>query len=97
MQVVGNRVMIAADARRTSTDSGLILPPSAQEESQIGVVVGIGDGEYHERTGRWMPIVSVEIGDHVLYSKYGGTVIEVDDEEMLLISPNDIFAIVGDD
>lgn len=94
VEVVGNRVLVAPDAKKTTTTSGLILPDRSVEESTIGTVVAIGSGDYHQKTGRWMPIRSVDVGDRVLYSKYGGTVIEVDGEEMLLIKPEDIYCIV---
>ena len=96
MLVVGNRVMIAPNERRTSTDSGLILPPSAQEDAQIGLVLAVGFGRYSEKSGKLIPIEHIGPGDLVLYSKYGGTTIEVEGEEMLLMDPENIFCIVND-
>ena len=97
MQICGNRVMVVPDDQKTETPGGLILPPTAQEESQIGTVTAIGDGGYHEKTGRWMPITSVEVGARVLYSRYGGTEIDLDDGSVgLLLNPKDIFAIIGE-
>lgn len=94
MQVVGNRVMVVPDERKDRTPVGLILPQQAQEDAQIGTVVAVGEGRYSEKTGVLIPIDFINVGDRVLYSKYGGTVIEVDEEEVLLLSPDDVLAIV---
>ena len=96
MFVVGNRVMIAPDARTDRTPLGIWLPQQAQEDAQIGTVIGVGYGRYSEKSGALIPIDFIDPGDRVLYSKYGGTVISVDGDDVLLVSPDDIFAIVED-
>ena len=95
MLVVGNRVMVAPDSRKQQTAKGLILPQQSQEDAQIGTVVAVGYGEYNKH-GALIPIDFIDPGDRVLYSKYGGTVIQVDEDEVLLLSVDDILCIVDD-
>ena len=96
MFVIGNRIMIAPDARKDRTVLGLILPQQSQEDAQIGTVIGVGYGRYSEKSGALIPIDFIDPGDRVLYSKYGGTVIQVDEDEVLLLSVDDILCIVDD-
>lgn len=93
MRIVGNRVLIAPYEKKTELPSGLILPDQAQEEQTRGVVLGVGPGRVSDR-GILIEIADVESGDVVLYSKYGGTTIEVEGEEMLLVDPKDIFCVL---
>lgn len=96
MRVIGNRVLVAPYEKKSITAGGLILPEQAQEESNLGIVLALGDGEYNKR-GVLCPIDNIDPGDVVLYSKYGGTEIEVEGEAMLLVAPKDILAVMGED
>ena len=74
------------------TASGIVLPDTAQEKPQRGKVVAVGPGRYVDGTRQ--PL-DVEVGDEVLYSKYGGTEITVGGEDLLILSSRDVLAIVA--
>ena len=74
------------------TRSGIILPDSAKEKPQVGKVMAVGTGGLTSE-GKKMPIV-VKVGQKVLYKKWGGNEIKVDNKEWLLVEQKDIMAIV---
>jgi len=71
------------------TASGLVLPDTAAEKPQRGKVLAVGEGRFED--GKRVP-VSVAEGDEVIYSKYGGTEIKVDGEDLLILRESDILA-----
>lgn len=73
------------------TQSGIILPDSAQEKPQAAVVVAVGPGK--EEDGHKIEM-QVKEGDKVIYSKYSGTEVKFDDEEYIIVSQKDIMAVV---
>ena len=79
------------DAEQT-TASGLVIPDTAKEKPQEGTVLAVGPGRWDE-SGNRIPI-DVNIGDVVLYSKYGGTEVKYDNEEYLVLSARDVLAVI---
>ena len=79
------------DAEQT-TASGLVIPDTAKEKPQEGVVLAVGPGRFDEQ-GRRLPL-DIKVGDIVLYSKYGGTEVKYNGEEYLVLSSRDVLAIV---
>ncbi len=94
LKPLGDRVIVRAIAEEEKTASGLVLPDTAQEKPQKGEVIAAGDGRWDEDGDKRIPL-DVEKGDVVLYSKYGGTEIKVDGEELLVLRESDILAKVG--
>jgi chaperonin GroES len=88
-----DRVVIEAAAAEEKTASGIIIPDTAKEKPQKGIVVAAGPGKYAELTGTIIPM-AYKIGDVVLYGKYAGTEISVDGKEYLIMRESDIFASV---
>jgi chaperonin GroES len=82
----------AVDEEET-TASGLVLPDTAKEKPQKGKVLAVGDGKLDDN-GKRIPLDVAE-GDEVLYSKYGGTEIKVDGEELLVLRESDVLAKVA--
>ncbi|GAA0631981.1 co-chaperone GroES [Streptomyces sp. SBST2-5] len=78
------------DAEQT-TASGLVIPDTAKEKPQEGVVLAVGPGRYED--GKRIEL-DVKVGDVVLYSKYGGTEVKYNNEEYLVLSARDVLAIV---
>src|SRR5690606_35627627 len=78
------------DAEQT-TASGLVIPDTAKETPQEGVVLAVGPGRYED--GKRIEL-DVKVGDVVLYSKYGGTEVKYNNEEYLVLSARDVLAIV---
>ncbi len=86
-----DRVVVRPKEAEETTSSGLVIPDTAKERPQEGEVLAVGPGAYQD--GQRIPL-DVKVGDTVIYSKYGGTEIKVDDEELLILSARDILAIV---
>jgi len=89
LEPLGDRVIVSAIEIDQVTASGIVLPDTAQEKPQRGKVVAVGPGRYVDGTRQ--PL-DVEVGDEVLYSKYGGTELVVDGEELLVLNEHDILA-----
>lgn len=81
-----------ADDSQQTTKSGLILPKATQEKQEQGVIVAVGPGRVLS-SGALIP-VSVKEGDHVLYNKYAGTEVAIEDDLFLIVKENDILAII---
>ncbi len=80
-----DRVLIKVEEAETKTASGLYIPDTAQEKTQTGNVVAIGDDK---------EMISVKVGDKVMYDKYAGTTVSIDDTDHLIVKSSDILAIV---
>ena len=72
---------------------GLVIPDTAKEKPQQGEVLAVGPGKRAESTGELIPL-DISVGDTVLYSKYGGTEVAVDGEDLLVLNGRDVLAIV---
>jgi chaperonin GroES len=90
---VGDRVVVKPAAREEVTKSGIVIPDTAKEKPQEGVVIAVGNGRLLDNGDR-SPI-DVAAGDRVLFAKYGGTEFKLDGEDYLVLKENDILAIVG--
>jgi chaperonin GroES len=91
---LGDRVVIRPTAREEMTKSGIVLPDTAKEKPQEGSIIAAGPGRLDDEGKR--EAMDVSVGDKVLYAKYAGTEFKVDDEEYLIVSQKDIFAVVED-
>ena len=86
-----DRILVQANEAETTTASGLVIPDTAKEKPQEGVVLAVGPGRFED--GKRLPL-DVSVGDVVLYSKYGGTEVKYHGEEYLVLSARDVLAIV---
>jgi chaperonin GroES len=91
LKPLGDRLIVRAIEEEETTASGIVLPDTAKEKPQKGKVIAAGDGKVNEDTGKRTPL-DVKEGDEVLYSKYGGTEIKVDGEELLVLRESDVLA-----
>ena len=91
LKPLGDRLIVRALEEEETTASGIVLPDTAKEKPQKGKVIAVGDGKVNEDTGKRTPL-DVSEGDEVLYSKYGGTEIKVDGEELLVLRESDVLA-----
>ena len=87
---MSDRVVIRPAQQEEMTKSGIFLPDTAKERPQEGEVVAVGPGRYLDN-GKRMEM-EIKAGDKVIYSKYAGSEIQVEDEELLVIGTNDILA-----
>jgi chaperonin GroES len=88
-----DRVIVKTVESEDVTASGIVLPDSAQEKPQRGKVVAVGDGRL-DKHGKRIPM-DVKKGDEVIYSKYGGTEVKVEGDELLIMKASDILAKVA--
>ncbi|HUZ10602.1 MAG TPA: co-chaperone GroES [Acidimicrobiales bacterium] len=86
-----DRIVVRPGESEETTASGLVIPDTAKEKPQQGEVLAVGPGRRAENTGDLIPL-DVAVGDTVVYSKYGGTEITVDGEELLILSGRDVLA-----
>jgi chaperonin GroES len=94
LKPLGDRLIVQAVEEEETTSSGIVLPDTAKEKPQRGKVLAVGEGKLSEDTGKRVPL-DVSEGDEVLYSKYGGTEISVDGEDLLVLRESDVLAKVA--
>ncbi|HEX9683374.1 MAG TPA: co-chaperone GroES [Acidimicrobiales bacterium] len=93
LQPLGDRVVVRPSESEETTASGLVIPDTAKEKPQQGEILAAGPGARSEQTGEIVPL-DVEVGQTVIYSKYGGTEITEGGEDLLILNSRDILAIV---
>jgi chaperonin GroES len=91
LKPLGDRLIVRAVEEEATTAGGILLPDTAKEKPQKGKVLAVGDGKMSEDSGKRTPLDVAE-GDEVLYSKYGGTEIKVDGEDLLVLRESDVLA-----
>lgn len=91
---LGDRVLVRPQEEEEQVKGGIIIPDTAKEKPQRGEVVAVGDGKVDDSGSRIA--LSVSSGDVVLYGKYSGTEVRLDDEDHLIMSESDILAIIED-
>ena len=82
---LGDRVLVKVEEADQQTAGGIYIPDTAQEKTQNGVVVAVGDDEE----------IKVKVDDKIIYDKYAGTSVKVDDEEQLIVKAADILAVIN--
>jgi len=90
VQPLADRVVIKPIEREEVTKGGIVLPDTVKEKPQEGKVLAVGPGRLSEDGKRIA--MDVKVGDTVIYAKYGGTEIKIDDEEMVILRESDILA-----
>jgi chaperonin GroES len=91
LQPLDDRIVVRPNESEETTASGLVIPDSAKEKPQQGEVLAVGPGRRAENTGEIIPL-GVSVGDTVVYSKYGGTEIAIDGEDLLILTSRDVLA-----
>jgi len=86
-----DRIVVQAVDAESTTASGLVIPDTAKEKPQEGMVLAVGPGRFED--GSRVPL-DVKVGDKVLYSKYGGTEVKYAGEEYLVLSARDVLAVI---
>jgi chaperonin GroES len=93
LKPLGDRLVVEPRERESTTASGLVLPETAKEKPQEGEVIAVGPGRRDDDGKRIK--MDVEVGDIVLYAKYGGTEVKIEDKKVLILKESDVLAIVG--
>ncbi len=89
---LGDRVLVKPTPREEVTKGGIVLPDTAKEKPQEGKVLAVGSGRRLDN-GEMVPL-EVKVGDKVLYAKYAGTEIKLENEDHLILRESDLLAIV---
>jgi chaperonin GroES len=92
IQPLFNYVLVKPLQQDKTTPSGIVLPETAKEKPQVGTVMAVGPGERNPE-GKVIPM-SIKVGENVLYKKWGGNEVKVENEEWLLIEEKDVMAVV---
>ncbi len=93
LKPLGDRVVLKPVDKEERTKSGIVIPDTAKEKPQEGIVQAVGTGRLLDN-GTKVPM-ELKVGDKVLYAKYAGNEFKVDDIEYLIVSEKDVLAIVG--
>jgi chaperonin GroES len=93
IQPLEDRILVRPEEGEETTASGIVIPDTAKEKPQEGTVLAVGPGKRSD-AGELIPM-DVKNGDRVIYSKYGGTEIKLDGEELLILSARDVLAILS--
>jgi chaperonin GroES len=92
LQPLEDRIVVKPGEGEEMTASGLVIPDTAKEKPQEGEVIAVGPGRFED--GARVPL-DVEVGNTVIYSKYGGTEVKIGGEDYLILSARDVLAIVN--
>jgi len=90
LQPLGDRLVVKPMQSEEKTKSGIYLPDTAKEKPQEGKVIAVGPGRVTD-DGKRVPM-DVEVGDIIIYAKYGGSEIKIEDEELIIMRETDILA-----
>lgn len=93
LKPLGDRVIVKPKAPEEKTKGGIILPDTAQEKPMEGEVIAVGNGKIDD-AGKKVAM-ELKVGDKVLYGKYSGTEVKMNDEEYLIMRESDVYAIIG--
>jgi len=91
LKPLADRVVVRPLDREDKTASGIFLPDNAKEKPQEGEIIAVGPGKYED--GKRAPL-DVQVGDKVIFSKYAGTEIKVNNEDVLILRESDVLAII---
>ncbi len=81
---LGDRVLVKMQEGETKTPGGIYIPETAQEKTQEGIVLAVGDDES----------INVKVNDRIIYDKYAGTTVKIDGEEQLILHISDVLAVI---
>lgn len=90
IKTLGDRVVIKPTPKEEVSKGGIVIPDTVKEKPQEGKIIAVGPGKLSEDGKRIA--MEVKVGDKVIYSKYAGTEIKVDDEELIIVRESDILA-----
>lgn len=88
-----DKILVRRDEAQTKTESGIFLPEGSKDRPKTGTIQAVGTGALNTDTGERIPL-SVKKGDKIIFSSYAGTEIKLNDEELLIMSEDDILAVI---
>jgi chaperonin GroES len=94
LKPLGDRIVVKLVKQEEKTKGGIVLPDTVKEKPQEGEVVAVGSGKVLEN-GQKLPL-EVKVGDKIIFSKYAGTEVKIEGEELIIFSERDVLAVVQD-
>jgi len=88
-----DKILVKRDEAQSKTDSGIFLPETSKDKPKTGTIEAVGDGALNTDTGKRIPL-SVKKGDKVIFSSYSGTEVKLNDQELLIMTEDDILAVI---
>ncbi|MBK9188042.1 MAG: co-chaperone GroES [Phycisphaerales bacterium] len=88
-----DKILVKRDEAQSKTESGIYLPESSKDKPKTGVVTAVGSGALNTDTGERIPL-TIKAGDKVIFSSYSGTEVKLDGVELLIMSEDDILAVI---
>lgn len=88
-----DKILVKRDEAETKTSSGIFLPETSKDKPKTGVIEAVGDGALNTETGERIPL-TVKKGDRVIFSSYAGTEVKLEGTELLIMSEDDILAVI---
>ncbi|MCX5971365.1 MAG: co-chaperone GroES [Coprothermobacterota bacterium] len=93
LKPLGDRIVVKVLEGEERTKSGIVIPDTAKEKPQKATVIAVGPGKLNEDNGQRIPM-DLQVGQTVIFAKYGGTEIKLNEEEYLILSERDILAVL---
>ena len=93
LKPLGDRIVVKVLESAERTKSGIVIPDTAKEKPQKATVIAVGPGKLNEDNGQRIPM-DLQVGQTVIFAKYGGTEIKLNEEEYLILSERDILAVL---
>ena len=90
---LGEKIMVKRADAQSKTDAGIFLPESAKDQPKEGKIIALGSGILNKDTGEYMPF-TVKKGDRVIFTSYAGTEVKIGDDEMLILTQDDVLGII---
>ena len=90
---LGEKILVKRAEAQDKTDAGIYLPESAKDQPKEGKVIALGNGILNKETGTYMPF-TVKKGDRIIFSSYSGTEVKIGDDEMLILSEDDVLGVI---
>jgi chaperonin GroES len=88
-----DKILVRRDEAQTKTETGIFLPETSKDKPKTGTIEAVGTGSLNTETGERIPL-TVKKGDRVIFSSYSGTEVKLDGDELLIMSEDDILAVI---
>ncbi len=90
---LGDKILVRRDEAASKTDTGIFLPESSKDKPKTGIVEAVGTGALNTDTGERIPL-SIKKGDRIIFTSYSGTEVKLNDQELLIMSEDDVLAVI---
>lgn len=93
---LGDKILVKRAEAQSKTASGIYLPETAKDKPKEGKIIALGNGHLNKETGKYIPF-TVKKGDRVIFNSYAGTEVKINDEELLIMTEDDILGVIEKD